>query len=256
MIYLFGDSWGFSYKQVAPQTVFHDSQVFDGQDLGCLISGMSNIQIYNLAKRGMDLNSIVLRITKLKELFIAGDTVIVLQTDPFRSFFVKWYATEMVSHNIKIDTPMTLIDVCEQKLLETFYRKLSVLQKMFNIKILLHGGLSRINHDRAISAGLDCTEYSSTEIIAKHLGKDLQDNYFIANNYTIANHEYLENNYEQYIKGQDISLILQMTENKRIFWSENPEYFTHDHTTEKGSRIVAEYLCDCLKKRDLLWNRN
>lgn len=200
----------------------------------------------------MDLNSIVSRITKLKDLFTPNDTIIVLQTDPFRSYFVKWFKTEMIEHNIKIDTPMTLIDVCEQKLLDTFYRKLSVLQTMFNIKVILHGGLSKLDHARATDMGLSCTQYSSSEIIAKHLGKDMQDNYFIGNAYTIANHEYLEKNYEQYIKGQDISAITKLTDDKRAFWAEHPDYFTYDHTTEKGSKVVAEYLCEYLGTQNLL----
>jgi len=254
LIYLFGDSWGFSYKQVAPQTVFHDSQVFDGQDLACLMSSISNVHVCNLAMRGMDLSTIITRITKSKDLFVPGDTVFVLQTDPVRSYFIKWYHREMIKHDIKIELPMSYIDVCEKKLIEPFYRKLSMLEKMFNINIILHGGLSKIDHNTAKTIGLNHTQYSSTEVIAKHLGKDIQDNYFIGHEYTLANHNYLKEHYEQYIKEQDFSLINQSTEAKRLFWAEHPEYFTHDHTTEKGSRLVAEYLCDYLKNRKLLHN--
>lgn len=254
MIYLFGDSWGFSYKQTEPQQDDRDSQVFDGQDLACLMSNISNVQVCNLAKRGMNLSTIVSRVAKSKDLFMPNDTIIVLQTEPFRSHLVKWYEREMIDHKIEIDRPMTYIDVCEQKILEPFYHKLAVLQKICNIKIIVHGALSRLNHNSAISAGLQCTELSSTEIIAKHLGRDFQDNYFFAHWYTIANHEYLIENYEHYIKEQDFTAINEVTTNKRMFWQENPEYFTHDHTTEQGSRIVAEYLCNYLETHGLLRN--
>lgn len=254
MIYIFGDSWGFSYKQTEPQQPDRDSQVFDGQDLACLMSNISNVQVCNLAMRGMNLSTISSRIAKSKELFLPNDTIIVLQTEPFRSQLVQWYQREMIDQTIKIDRPMTYIDVCEQLILETFYHKLALMQKMYNIKIIVHGALSRLDHKRAISAGLECTELSSTEIIAKHLGKDFQDNYFFAPWYTIANHEHLIENYEHYIKEQDFSIINEATITKRIFWDSNPEYFTHDHTTEKGSRIVAEYLCNYLEARGLLHN--
>lgn len=254
MIYLFGDSWGFSYRQTEPQREDRDSQIFDGQDLACLMSTISNVEVCNLAKRGMDLSTIITRINQSKDLFVSNDTIIVLQTEPFRSYFVKWYHREMIDHNIKIETPMSYIDVCEQKILKTFYHKLSVLQKMFNINIILHGGLSKLNHNIASSMGLTCTQYSSTEIIAKHLEIDIQDNYFIGFWYTLANHEYLKEHYEQYIKEQDFSLIKQATDNKEQFWADHPDYFTHDHTTEKGSRIVAEYLCNYLETRGLLRN--
>lgn len=248
MIYIFGDSWGFSYKQVAPQTPLRDAQVFDGKDLACLMSVMSNVQVYNLARRGMDLNSIVSRITKVKEIFTPEDTIIVLQTDPFRSYFVNWWNGDKVLYpDLGIDSPMTLEDVCEQKILEVFYRKLVVLQKMLNVKIILHGGLSKLDHKRATDMGLTCTEYTSTEVVAKYLGKEFQDSYFLAGDYTVANHEYLEKHYEQYIKGQDISEIVKSTDAKNQFWADNPEYFTFNHTTEKGSKIVAEYLCNFLK---------
>ena len=254
MIYLFGDSWGFSYKQVAPQTVFHDSQVFDGQDLACLMSTISNAHVCNLAKRGMDLSTVITRITKSKELFAPGDTLIVLQTEPFRSYFVKWFQREMINHDIKIESPMSYIDVCEEKLLEPFYRKLVLLEKMFNVNIILHGGLSKINHSRAEQLGLNCTQYSSTEVIANHLEKDFQDNYFVGHQYTLDNHNYLKEHYEHYVKEQDLTMFDQATTTKRMFWDEHPEYFTHDHTTEKGTRLVAEYLCDYLKNRELLHN--
>ena len=252
MIYLFGDSWGFSYKQIEPQPKDRDSQVFDGQDLACLMSTISNIQVCNLAKRGMDLSTIITRISESKDLFVPGDTIIVLQTEPFRSYFVKWYHREIINHNINIESPLSYIDVCEQKILKTFYHKLSVLQKMFNINVILHGGLSKLNHNIATSMGLTCTQYSSTEIIAKHLGIDIQDNYFIGHWYTLANHEHLKENYENYIKEQDFLLIEHATETKRKFWAENPDYFTHDHTTEKGSRLVAEYLVNILETHNLL----
>jgi hypothetical protein len=141
---------------------------------------------------------------------------------------------------------MNFIEVCEERILKKFYYQLLGLQKILNIKIILHGGLSKLDHKQAQSIGLDCIKYSSSELVARHLNKDFQDNYFVDSDYTVANHKYLEENYNHYVKEQDISSIIELTDKKNKFWADHPDYFTFNHTTEKGSKIVANYLSEQL----------
>ena len=203
----------------------------------------------------MDFHNIISKINNASRLFKPRDTIIVLQTDPLRSFFLKWYTKDLSPDpHIRMDTPTTIIELCEEKLLKPFYRELALAGETFNLNVILLGGISAISQSLAESVKLDHLTRSSTQIIADHLGERLNfvDSYFFDVEYLLANNSYLEARYNNYIKGQDFVPHIDTIKKKNKFWSDNPEYFTYNHTTERGTEIVADQLCEHIKMRGVL----
>lgn len=239
MIYLFGDSWGFSYKQVEPQVDYKDSQIFFGADLASLIMQQLDKPVTNLCERGMNLYSIMAKITKCAFLFKKGDLIIVLQTDPLRSYFVPWYTNLMIpDQHIVLRHPSTMLDICNIHLLTPFYTKLKILAQSLDIQIMLHGGISAINQSLADTIGLCHTDKSSTEVICSNF----KDSYFFDAKYVIANNNYFKDRYDLYVPNEEVDTIVDNTLNKNSLWNSRPDCFTHNHTTELGTTLVASYL--------------
>lgn len=236
MIYIFGDSWGYSYVQTEPQVAYKDSQSFRGADLASLLMEKLDAEVVNVCERGANMFGIASKITKMGNMFAPGDVVYVLQADPLRSFFVKWYGRAMVSDiPFELTAPADIEEVSDM-LLNKFYKRLKTLQDVFKITIVLHGGIVAPNRELAKSYGLVCTDKTSTEVIVP----GFTDNYFVESRYIDINDKFLLEKYPLYIS--NIEQSLKTTDSKYAVWAANPDLFTHNHTTEAGTRIVAEYL--------------
>ena len=240
MIYLFGDSWGFSYRQAGVQTVADDSdiQVFHGADLSSLMMQELDQRVVNLCDRGLSLHAIAERLTKSASMFKPGDIVFVLQTDPLRSKFIPWWNGPKDSiPEIMISKQSNMIDVCDI-LLRSFYTRLKTIERVFKVKVVLHGGIGGINHQLADEMGITHTMLSSSQVIIP----DLPESYFFDADYVMSNHEVLQSKYDNYMG--EVSELVEITKYKNHAWSCNPEFFTFNHTTEAGTRLVAKYLAD------------
>jgi hypothetical protein len=243
MIYIFGDSWGFSYRDLRHGDPNRDSQVFDGADLASLLMEQLNEQVINVCERGSNIFKIQEKILQFGKIFNKGDTVIVLQTDPLRSYFVPWYARPMVDvEKFKLESKMNLQTLTEEHLLKPFYSKLKVIQHALGIKILLHGGIVSINQRLAEEYDIITTNKSSTEVICP----ELTDTYFFDKAYIMKNVEYIQHHYDNFLT-DDVESIMKKIEHKDILWKSNPLYFTTNHPTEEGTAIVASYLSNALK---------
>jgi hypothetical protein len=240
MIYLFGDSWGFSYRQAGIQTVADDSdiQVFHGADLSSLMMECLDERVVNLCDRGLSLFAILSRLAKAAPLFKPGDTVVVIQTDPLRSYFIPWWngPTEPAP-TITLKESSNMQMVCDQ-LLQSFYNRLKMLEQAFKIRIVLHGGIGSINPVLADQSDIAHTTLSSSQVILTNL----EESYFFDAEYVSSNHLFLLENYDNYIDDGSVQELIRVTKQKNDAWSNNLEYFTFNHTTEAGTRLVAHYL--------------
>lgn len=244
MIYIFGDSWGFSYRDLRHGDPTRDSQVFHGADLASLLMENENAQVTNLCERGSNIFKISDKLLKFSKLFEKGDTVIVLQTDPLRSYFVPWYERPMVEGDkFKLDVPTNLLTATEEHLLKPFYAKLKIIQSAFGVNIILHGGIVKANARLAKDFDIVGTEFSSTELICP----ELKDTYFFDEPYLLRNVEYLKQNYENFVE-DGIDDIVKKIQHKDKLWKSNQDLFTTNHPTEKGTAIVAKYLSNFLKE--------
>ena len=243
MIYIFGDSWGFSYRDLRHGDPTRDSQVFDGADLSSLLMENLNEQVANLCDRGSNPFRIGDKILKFGKVFEPGDTLIVLQTDPLRSYFVPWYERPMVdAEKFVLDAPMNLQTLTEQHLLKPFYAKLKIIQHALRVKVILHGGIVGINKQLAKDNDLLYTDKSSTEVIFP----DLTDTYFFDEPYMIRNVEYLKQHYPNFLD-DDVESVLEKIRHKDSIWKSNPLYFTTNHPTEEGTVVIAEYLAKFIR---------
>lgn len=241
MIYLFGDSWGFSYKQFEPQVEWKDSQIFNGADLASCIMEKIDNEVVNLCKRGSSLETIIERIYQSSKLFNAGDTLIVLQTDPLRSYFVKWYSRDINSIDIDIHYDFSFNDIVDY-LIKRFYKKLKLIEKSFKVKILLIGGISKLNYTLAKEQKLYFIDKSASQIVLPYF----KDNYYIESNYVLNNHLFFKENFNNYI-ATSICEIIDETDFKNNTWHNNEKYFTHNHMTVDANKIFAAEIVKHLK---------
>jgi len=232
MIHLFGDSWGFSYT---PGEKFND--VISGACLAeCLTAELSS-PVINYAHRGFDNTQIVASIIQHKSEIHPGDTVIVLQTDPLRNLVYSWHpGTEPRGYTFT--KPRSLNQVCED-VMHDFYAALAQIQQDLNIKILLHGGCSKLNQTIASAHGLVTTTRTSTEIICP----EFSDTYYYVDLFVMHTHEKLKNTSDQYLftTQQAFDLFVQVKEKEKL-WKSRPDVFTLNHTTELGTQLIAKYL--------------
>jgi len=245
VIYVVGDSWGFSYAdnpQALPSD--KDSQIFCGQSLADSLTAIYDCEVTNLCERGLTNFQIAKKIELISPLLSEGDIFFVLQTDPLRSAIIPWRRKSKTTvlqegmYDLSIPTPMSIIDICDNFFLKDFYSKLSKLQNQFKIQIILHGGCSRLNYSLAESFNLSCTDKTSTEIIVN----DFEDTYFFSERYFATNIHALRN-YKNFNSNYNlVASILKTLEKKHYVWQKNPELFTYNHTTEKGTRLVSEYI--------------
>lgn len=242
MIYLFGDSWGYSYKQSEQQVTWKDSQVFNGKDLASCIMNELDDEVCNLCKRGSSLDGIIKRIYESAKLLKPLDTIIVLQTDPLRSYFIKWYSREMNKLDLSLTKETTFIELIDNFLLEPFYKKLKLIEKIFKVNVILLGGISKLNYELCKKHKLKFIHNSASEIILP----DFIDNYFIESDYINRNHLYFKENFKNYIT-YDISEHIKNTDLKNKQWHDNPNLFTHNHATEEANIILAKEIIKYLK---------
>jgi hypothetical protein len=245
MIYIFGDSWGFSYRQaIIPQPTDRDGQVFDGADLASLLGQELNEPVFNLCERGDTNIGIIKKMTACSRILKPNDIVIVLQTDPLRLQFLPWYLNNnIINDPIQSENPFTLMDLCIHQLLNRFYQQLHAFAVTFNIQLILHGGISVLDKSIAKKHKLLYTEKSSTEIICN----GFVDNFFVESEYVAKNDVYLKDTYTNYVSA-DIAQIIKSVKNKNKVWYANTDYFTHNHTTQTGSTLVAKYLSDYIQQ--------
>jgi hypothetical protein len=250
MIYIFGDSWGFSYKTMTRVEMnmndIPNSRVveyFSGKNLAGWLEEMLNATVTNFCERGLNNFKVIEKMKLVKELFREGDYVYVLQTSPLRDSFIHhthMYANTLPSkkYNLKLTTPMNIMEICDNFLLKDFYKGLSEIQEQSKIKIILHGGCSKLNIPLAESFGLTCTPKSSTEYIIP----GYEDNYFFDTRCVIDDLEELSF-YKNYVKDEKLELkILDDLKAKSKIWEDNPFYFSYHHPTDRGTRKVAELL--------------
>lgn len=245
MIYICGDSWGYSYRQaIIPQPTDRDGQVFDGADLASLLRQELNEPVFNLCERGDTNSGIIKKMTACSKIFKPNDIIIVLQTDPLRLQFLPWYLnTQVINKPIHSEQPFTLMELCSGQLLNQFYQQLHAFAVTFNVQVILHGGISALDKLTASKNKLLYTEKSSTEIICNNFA----DNFFVEAGYVAKNDSYLKDTYTNYIS-VDIEQIIKFIEDKNDVWHTNTKYFTHNHTTQDGSTLVAKYLSDYIQQ--------
>lgn len=259
MIGIYGDSWGFSYRTVyetddgkwllkTPQTDVVKQrmrQQFYGRSLADLLTERINFEVTNFCERASNNFLTIKKIQATSQLFSPGDVIIVLQTDPLRSVFTQklWAfknTFEATSYPLVIEQPSNLKAVCNNYILKDFYTQLADIQSKYQIKIILHGGCSKLNQELATSLGLTCTEKTSTEVIVP----DFKDDYFYdATGITIA--ESLERLRElpNYVHDAQAELSVITALNKKYaLWQSLPEYFSYSHTTESGTRLVLNHI--------------
>jgi len=259
MIAFYGDSWGWSYETVyetsdgkwlpkTPDTNIITQKMrqrFFGRSLADLLTERINVEVTNFCERASSNFLTVRKIQATSQLFSPGDVIFVLQTDPLRSVFNQklWVyknTFESVPYTFALESPSNLRQVCDNYLLKDFYSQLADMQNKHQIKIILHGGCSKLNRELATSLGLTCTEKTSTEAIVP----DFKDDYFYdATGTTIV--ESLERLYElpNYVRDieEELSVITAL-DKKYELWQSLPEYFTHNHTTEAGTNLVLNHI--------------
>jgi hypothetical protein len=259
MIAFYGDSWGFSYRTEyeandrkwlpkTPQTDVVNQRMrqrFYGRSLADLLTERINVEVTNFCERASSNFLTIKKMQATSQLFSPGDVIFVLQTDPLRSVFMQklWVyknTFDVTPYPLVIDQPSNLKTVCGNYMLKDFYTQLADIQIKHQIKIILHGGCSKINRELATSLGLTCTEKTSTEAIVP----DFKDDYFYdATGTTIV--ESLERLYElpNYVRDieEELSVITAL-DKKYELWQSLPEYFTHNHTTEAGTNLVLNHI--------------
>jgi hypothetical protein len=255
MIGIYGDSWGWSYETVYQNldgnwhTEFTPNQKmrqrFSGRSLADLLTERINVEVTNFCERASSNFLTIKKMQATSQLFSPGDVIFVLQTDPLRSIFKQklWVyknTFEATTYPFALEHPSNLTYVCDNYLLKDFYSQLADIQNKYQIKIILHGGCSKINRDLSMSFGLVCTEKTSTEVIVP----DFQDDYFYdATGTTIA--ENLEQLYQifNYLRDAGVELAaVNFLDKKYATWQSFPEYFSHNHTTEAGTRLVLNHI--------------
>lgn len=259
MIGIYGDSWGFSYETVyetidgkwlakTPTTDIVNQKMrqrFFGRSLADLLTERLNVEVTNFCERAASNFLTIKKIQATSQLFNPGDVIFVLQTDPLRSVFKQklWVYRNTFEANpypLVIEQPSNLKTVCDNYMLKDFYTQLADIQSKYQIKIILHGGCSKLNRELATSLGLTCTEKTSTEAIVP----DFKDDYFYdATGTTIV--ESLERLRElpNYVHDAETELsVITALDRKYALWKSLPEYFSYSHTTEAGTRLVLNHM--------------
>jgi hypothetical protein len=259
MIGIYGDSWGWSYETVyetasgkwlpkTPETNIETQQMrqrFWGRSLSDLLTERINVEVTNFCERASSNFLTIKKIHATSQLFSPGDVIFVLQTDPLRSIFKQklWAyrnTFEATPYPFALEFPSNLKNVCDNYLLKDFYSQLSDIQNKYQIKIILHGGCSKLNRELAMSFGLTCTEKTSTEAIVPNF----QDDYFYdATGTTVVENLEKLSGINNYQSDTTVELAaITFLDKKYAVWQEFPEYFSHSHTTEAGTRLVLNHI--------------
>jgi hypothetical protein len=250
MIYIFGDNWGFSYKAMSIREMkendIPDNRVYEyftGKGLGGWLEEMFNTEVTNCCERGMSNPQIIKKIKLASAMFNPGDFLYVLQTPPLRNAFVanRFRLAQTVDperFNQKFENPTNIIELTNNILLAGFYKELADIEKLYNIKIILHGGSSKLNIPLAESFGLTCTPHSTIECSVP----GYEDISFFDLKATADSFEELSYRFN-YVKDGMMELnILNSIEKKEKVLNENSFYFSRYNPTERGNRKVAEML--------------
>ena len=241
MIHLFGDSWGYSYNYDVGKD---DDQIF-GECLAEQLSNITNQPAKNHSERGFSNLRSLNKFRKILPSISTSDTVIILQTDPLRSIFVPWFRHPEYLDDYTLNPPtrVNLIEISDI-LLDEFYSRLAQLQQQTQLKIILHGGCSKLNHTLAEKYNLSYTKKTSTEILIP----DYKDCYFFNAPYLVMVRDHLMNT-SYYKDNTDIVWSsIDEVESKFKLWAENNNIFSKNHTTPYGTELVAKYLADFLQQ--------
>jgi len=243
MIYIFGDSWGYSYRNTGP------TDEFDGADLADQLENKIQIKVINHCERALSNFIILNRLQNKLEELSGNDIIIILQTDPLRNIFVPWdpnknqQLDKINDNQLTLDAPTDMRQIYHY-LLVSYYTKLKELSAKTKAKIILHGGCSKIDSQLAEEFNLIYTKKSSTEILIPNY----QDCYYFDDAYLAWVSQSLKKNNKNYKDIPAIMLeILKQTEEKIEIWQKNQDLFTRNHTTPQGTGLIAEYLADFLK---------
>jgi hypothetical protein len=250
MIYIFGDSWGYSYQSMTEEQMKASGvktgrriEYFSGKTMANILQELFNVEVIGCCERGMNNFQTIERMKLMSAAFNPGDYVYVLQSTPLRG------AVYPAAHNIgnsvparryplKLETPMNIIEICDNFLLKDFYKELADIQERTKIKIILHGGCCKLNIPLATSYGLVCTPKSSTQCILT----DFEDSYFY-DKFTFGDTLDELSTYKNFKQDPELEMkILDALESEQAIREKNKIYFSNFHTTEKGTRKVCEML--------------
>jgi len=269
MIYIFGDSWGFSYKTMSDAELKINNfqnrrqmEYFFGRSMAAILEELFNTEVTNCCERGMNNFQTIEKMKLMSGIFNPGDQVFVLQSTPLRgavisSTYAMGNSVPAKKYVLKLQTPMDIIEIIDNFLLKDFYKELSDIQKNYNIRIIVHGGCCKLIIPLAKSYGLVCTEKSSTEWIVP----GYKDTYFYDEQQVADSiDEFLH--IKNYKKDTALELkILDEIELAEDTRQNHKMFFSKMHTTEKGTRKVCDmlfnyidikhYLVESKKKRTL-----
>jgi hypothetical protein len=252
MIYIFGDSWGYSFTiRTTKDGTKYDS--YEGATLADVLSEKISISVINQCDRGYSNFRVADKLKLFADdgKFNKDDLVIVLQTDPLRSIFVPWdrWPDYLDNYPLELKTSTNMMELCDRHLLPDYYNRLKNIQDQCGIKILLHGGCSQLNHDLAKQIGLLYTEKTSTQAIAP----ESEDSYFFGIPYILQGHDVLKAKFENYNDDAVCMMsIYTAVKKKWAIWSQYSNIFTNAHYTIEGTELVAEYLADFLQQNHLI----
>tara|TARA_B100001996_G_scaffold282386_1_gene222757 strand:- start:475 stop:1137 length:663 start_codon:yes stop_codon:yes gene_type:complete len=213
----YGDSWCYSYRKFRLRDLEHGKSIPD-------LLGEGN-RCY--AKRRLN-NAEIL--DQIKEY-----PCIVFQTDPLRDTFIDWNNKKKPTH-LEFDEKFIpkgefdLMDIAKDRL-DLFYSKLS------GKDVILFSGASKVDVELAKRYNLKYIEKSATEILVG----DFDDTPLFDYHYTLKNDKYLKKTFPNYKSKKS---ILDRVGNKNLIWKSNPELFSNRHVTEKGNRIISQYISE------------
>lgn len=218
----YGDSWCYSYVK-SKLKGYHLRDIESGKSIPDLL-GEGN-RCY--AKRRLN-NAEIL--DQIKEY-----PCIVFQTDPLRDTFIDWNNKKKPTH-LEFDEKFIpkgefdLMDIAKDRL-DLFYSKLS------GKDVVLFSGASKVDVELAIRYNLKYIEKSATEILVG----DFDDTPLFDYHYTLKNDKYLKETFPTYKSKKS---ILDRVGNKNLIWKSNSELFSNRHVTEKGNRIISQYISE------------
>lgn len=230
MIYIFGDSWGFSYVKGDSNLDFVSGK--------CLSSHLADLGIktINCCKRRLNNYEIVLKIKSHS--ITENDLLIVIQSDPIRDEVIDFPRDkksvdkrDAFSPFIPTTKTFSLDDIIDDRL-EKFYLELS------NYNVILHTGSSKIHENLANRYKLKYFTKTATEIIIP----EFEDSFLFDYSYSYKSSKFLEIKYGKQYDSIKSKKNLVDVANKMYVWRKYPEYFTNHHTTDLGTKIVAEYI--------------
>tara|TARA_B100000427_G_scaffold26929_1_gene19912 strand:- start:3091 stop:3768 length:678 start_codon:yes stop_codon:yes gene_type:complete len=218
----YGDSWCYSYVKSKIKG-YHLRDIECGKSIPDLLGEGNSCY----AKRREN-NAEILR--QIKEY-----PCVVFHTDPLRDTFIDWNSDLKPTHlqfeeEFDTEKEFDLMDVAKDRL-DLFYSKLS------GKDVILFSGASKVDVELAKRYNLKYIEKSATEILVG----DFDDTPLFDYHYTLKNDKYLKKTFPNYKSKKS---ILDRVGNKNLIWKSNPELFSNRHVTEKGNRIISQYISE------------